>query len=130
MDLVIAPSENARVHTWRLPHGWPLLSFASMTGQLVVVRVDHLSPSGAAWFASALSRSAGVFASEVLGCFGEGEPGWLLRGHGPDGRPDLTDAAPVFAGDPPAVAGARLHSLTHQPPYPGDGDGDAGEVPT
>ncbi|MEU6713802.1 hypothetical protein ABZ897_20200 [Nonomuraea sp. NPDC046802] len=111
MDVVIAPA-GTRVHTWRLPHGWPLLSFTSFTGQLVVVRVDHLSPGVARWFAATLSQAADAFAREVDACFAEGEPGWERRTW--DGRPDLSGAVPVPLGDPAGVPG--VHAVAHQPP--------------
>ncbi|MEU8355638.1 hypothetical protein AB0C27_06435 [Nonomuraea sp. NPDC048882] len=113
MDLVIGPA-GTRVHLWRVPHGWPLLSFTSFTGQLVVVRVDHLSPGVARWFAATLAQAAEAFAGEVDGCaeIAAGEPGWLRRA----GTAELSGAMPVDLGDPAGAAG--VPSLTHWPPTP------------
>lgn len=115
MDLVIAPAVSARVHTWRLPHGWPLLSFGADTGRLVVVRLDHLSPGEALRFASALARAAEVLEREVRGAVGEGAAGWARRAGGPDGKPDATDAHLVYPEDPPRLAGAMAHIIAHEP---------------
>ncbi|MGP3965742.1 hypothetical protein ACTWPT_58345 [Nonomuraea sp. 3N208] len=111
MDLVIAPA-GTRVNTWRVPIGWPLLSFTSFSGQLVVLRVDHLSPAVARWFASTLARAADAFAREVDVCFTEGEPGWLRR----SGALDLSGVVLVPLSDPPGVA--AVPALSHRPPYP------------
>ncbi|MGP3920496.1 hypothetical protein [Nonomuraea sp. 10N515B] len=110
MDLVIAPA-GTRVQTWRVPNGWPLLSFTSFSGQLVVLRVDHLSPAVARWFAATLAQAADAYAAEVETCFSEGEPGWLHR----SGEPDLSGLAAVPLSDPPGVA--VVPALTHRPPY-------------
>jgi hypothetical protein len=117
MDVVITPAGHTGVRTWRLPYAWPLLSFLGTDGRLVVVRVDHLSPGEAAAFASALGRAVEVFACEVRACFGEGEPGWAARAAGKDGKPDATDAEPVYVEDPPNAA-VTVHQIVHRPPYP------------
>ncbi|MEU8244751.1 hypothetical protein [Nonomuraea sp. NPDC048916] len=117
MDLLIGPA-GTRVHTWRVPHGWPLLSFTSVTGRLVVVRVDHLSPGVARWFAATLAQASAAFAREVDGCaeIAAAESGWLRC----SGVVDLSGALPVELGDPPGVA--AVPSLAHRPPTP-DGGG-------
>ncbi|WP_219514394.1 hypothetical protein [Nonomuraea ceibae] len=113
MDLLIGPA-GSRAQVWRVPDGWPLLSFAASTGRLVVVRVDHLSPVAARWFAATLAQAADAFAREVDACAenARSEPGWARRAR----TADRSRLVPVELGDPAGVV--AVVPLAHRPPGP------------